>query len=77
MTEGPGAGGAEDADRPGGSGSPRSAEPTPAAGRRRLRLTDPLVSRAAEDNPESWGDREPDPDPAARYARERPPHHGD
>ena len=76
MTEGPGAGGAEDADRPAGSGPRSGPDPTRAA-RRRLRLTDPLVSRAAEDNPESWGDREPDPDPAARYARERPPHHGD
>jgi hypothetical protein len=47
-----------------------------AAPRRKLSLDDPVARRAAEDRPESWGDRDPEGDREARYVRERPPHHG-
>lgn len=45
---------------------------------RRLSLGDPLDERAAGDRPEVWGEREEsEPERAARYESERPPHHGD
>ncbi|HYN57609.1 MAG TPA: hypothetical protein VES03_10460 [Motilibacterales bacterium] len=44
---------------------------------RRLSLGDPLDGRAAEDRPESWGERgESEPDRLARYREQTPPHHG-
>lgn len=43
----------------------------------RLSLGDPLEGRAAEDRPESWGERgESESDALARYRTETPPHHG-
>lgn len=51
---------------------------TRASGVRRLSLGDPLSGRAAEDRPESWGERsDTDSDRLAHYRAQRPPHHGD
>jgi hypothetical protein len=63
--------------RPGGSDSPiteaGAGDPPP----RRLSLGDPLDGRAAEDRPESWGERgESESDRLARYRTQTPPHHG-
>lgn len=45
--------------------------------RRRLVLDDPLTATAAEDRPESWGDRSSsEAQRLAEYRRNRPPHHG-
>jgi hypothetical protein len=44
---------------------------------RPLSLGDPLDGRAAEDRPESWGERgESESDRLAHYRTETPPHHG-
>lgn len=44
----------------------------------RLSLDDPVTRVAAEDSPESWGERgESDADRLAHYRAQRPPHHGD
>lgn len=44
---------------------------------RRLALGDPLDGRAAEDRPESWGERgESESDRLAHYRAQTPPHHG-
>lgn len=44
---------------------------------RPLVLGDLLDTRAAEDRPESWGERaESDDDRLAHYLAQRPPHHG-
>ena len=75
MTAGTGAPGDRERDGAPALGADQPAGPQ-APTRRRLRLADPLDRTAAEDHPESWGDREPDRDPAARYLLERPPHHG-
>ncbi len=43
----------------------------------RLRLSDPLEGTAAEDRPESWGERaRTDAERLADYEAQRPPHHG-
>lgn len=58
---------------------PEGAEQEPSArvARRRLSLGAPLAGTAAEDRPESWGDRgESDADRLAHYRAQRPPHHG-
>ena len=63
--------------RPGGSSSPAEPDGPEAEVPRRLSLADPLEGGAAEDRPESWGERnESDPDRLARYRTETPPHHG-
>jgi hypothetical protein len=38
-----------------------------------------LPDTTADEQPEGWGDRDPEPDPddVERFQRERPPHHGD
>jgi hypothetical protein len=41
-----------------------------------LRLDAALDQRAAEDQPESWGDRESDAARTQEYQANRPPHHG-
>jgi len=52
---------------PTGSGAPP---------RRRLTLGDPLAGTAAEDRPESWGERaESDAQRLSHYRSQRPPHH--
>lgn len=64
---------------PGSEGSePLPAEAEPAAEvPRRLALGDPLDGRAAEDRPESWGERgESESDRLAHYRAQTPPHHG-
>ncbi len=61
--------------QPEGSDSPitEAEDTTP----RRLSLGDPLDGRAAEDRPESWGERgESESDRLAHYRTETPPHHG-
>ena len=63
--------------RPDGSSSPAEPDGRGAKVPPRLSLADPLDGRAAEDRPESWGERnESDPDRLARYRTETPPHHG-
>ncbi len=60
------------ADEPGPPGSRASSRD-----RRTLSVGDPWESRAAEDRPESWGERsESDEDRLAHYEAQRPPHHG-
>lgn len=71
-------------DRPGGSepllaeADPLLADAEPAAEvPRRLTLGDPLDGRAAEDRPESWGERgESESERLAHYRAQTPPHHG-
>jgi len=57
---------------------PSRAEAEPGAGMPpRLSLGDPLDGRAAEDRPESWGERgESESDRLAHYQAQTPPHHG-
>ncbi len=55
-------------------GAPAGAAPAP---RRALSLDDGWEGAAAEDRPESWGERtESDDDRLAHYRAQRPPHHG-
>jgi hypothetical protein len=65
-------------DRPAeASQSPTTGTPPEASTPRRLSLGDPLEGGAAEDRPESWGERgESESDLLAHYRTQTPPHHG-
>ena len=63
--------------KPDGASSPAEQDPSAAESPRLLSLGDPLDGRAAEDRPESWGERgESEPDLLAHYREQTPPHHG-
>lgn len=57
--------------------APSGRDPGRVARRRALRLDAGLEQRAAEDRPESWGDRESDAARTQEFLANRPPHHGD